>query len=50
MNPKVHFSSGGTKLKEDKYRLGEWGAQILVATPGRTLDLINKNYLQVDQI
>ena len=39
---KVMVTTGGTVLKDDIMRLDE-PVQIIIATPGRLLDLMNKN-------
>lgn len=41
---KVHLCVGGTNVNEERNRLKE-GAQIVVGTPGRIKDMINRQYL-----
>merc|ERR1719436_57098 len=45
---KVMVTTGGTNLKDDIMRLDE-KVQLIVATPGRILDLIEKNVAVMDQ-
>jgi translation initiation factor 4A len=49
MNVSVHAFVGGTKVTEDMARL-ERGVQVVVGTPGRVYDMINRNALQCQHI
>jgi ATP-dependent RNA helicase DDX6/DHH1 len=44
---RVMVTTGGTSLREDISRLQEI-VHILIATPGRLLDLVNKNLAKID--
>jgi len=44
MKAKVHLCVGGTSVIEEKNKLKE-GCHIVVGTPGRIKDMINRNYL-----
>lgn len=44
MNVTCHACIGGTNLREDMRRL-EMGVQIIVGTPGRVFDMINRRVL-----
>lgn len=46
---KVAMCVGGTNLSENKNQLKE-GPQIVVGTPGRVIDLMNKKILRVDHL
>ena len=41
---------GGTELREDSKTLKEGGIQVVVGTPGRVKDLINRNALKTDHL
>jgi translation initiation factor 4A len=49
MKVKVHAFIGGTSLKADIKNLSE-GVHIVVGTPGRVLDMINKNILKLTSL
>lgn len=40
---------GGASMKDDMLRL-KGGAQVIVGTPGRVLDMIQRGYLNVDNL
>jgi ATP-dependent RNA helicase DDX6/DHH1 len=44
---RVMVTTGGTSLREDISRLQDV-VHIVIATPGRLLDLVNKNLCKVD--
>jgi len=46
---RVHACVGGTSVKEDIRNL-KGGAQIVVGTPGRVVDMMKKNFLKTDYI
>lgn len=48
MNVQSMVSTGGTPIKEDIYRLYKT-VHVLVGTPGRILDLSNKNICKLQQ-
>jgi len=41
----VHACVGGTNLQDDKRKLRE-GVHVIVGTPGRVADVINRKFLQ----
>jgi translation initiation factor 4A len=41
---------GGTNVAEDKKRLKEGGVHIVVGTPGRVQDMINKKIINADHL
>lgn len=41
---------GGTKVSEDRVKLNEGGIQVVVGTPGRVVDMINKGYLKTTHL
>ena len=47
INLRVMVTTGGTSLREDISRLQEV-VHIIIATPGRLLDLVNKNLAKID--
>ncbi|KAI8808358.1 P-loop containing nucleoside triphosphate hydrolase protein [Cladochytrium replicatum] len=49
MNIECHACIGGTNVREDMRKL-EQGAQIVVGTPGRVYDMINRRALRADSI
>lgn len=49
MKVTCHACIGGTSVREDQRKLGE-GSQVVVGTPGRVLDMINRNYMKTDHI
>jgi len=49
MNAQCHACIGGTNVREDMRKL-EVGVHIVVGTPGRVYDMINRRALKIDQI
>ncbi|THH11858.1 hypothetical protein EW145_g378 [Phellinidium pouzarii] len=49
MNIECHACVGGTNVREDMAKLQE-GVQIVVGTPGRVFDMINRRALRTDNI
>ncbi|KHJ87921.1 eukaryotic initiation factor 4A-III [Oesophagostomum dentatum] len=49
MNIKVHACIGGTSIRDDQRKL-ESGVHVVVGTPGRVNDMINRNVLQTSRI
>lgn len=49
MNVECHACVGGTNVREDMAKLQE-GAQVVVGTPGRVQDMINRRALRTDNI
>ena len=49
MNVECHACIGGTNVREDMAKLGE-GVQIVVGTPGRVFDMINRRALRTDNV
>lgn len=49
MNIECHACVGGTNVREDMAKLQE-GAQVVVGTPGRVFDMINRRALRADTI
>jgi translation initiation factor 4A len=49
MNVECHACVGGTNVREDMAKLQE-GVQIVVGTPGRVFDMINRRALRTDTI
>ncbi|KAG0235003.1 translation initiation factor eIF4A [Actinomortierella wolfii] len=49
MKVTCHACIGGTSVREDQRRLGE-GSQVVVGTPGRVLDMINRGFMKTDHI
>jgi translation initiation factor 4A len=49
MNVKVHACIGGTSIRDDQ-RAFESGVHVVVGTPGRVNDMINRSALQTDRI
>lgn len=49
MNVKFHLCIGGTSVRDDQRKL-EGGVQIVVGTPGRVNDMIQRNALSLNQI
>ncbi|KAK6037078.1 DEAD/DEAH box helicase, partial [Cooperia oncophora] len=49
MNIKVHACIGGTSIRDDQRKL-ESGVHVVVGTPGRVNDMINRNVLQTNRI
>lgn len=49
MNVQVHACIGGTSIREDQRQL-EKGVHVVVGTPGRVNDMINRNVLQTEKI
>ena len=49
MNIQCHACSGGTYVREDMARLGD-GAQVVVGTPGRVYDMINRGAFRTDKL
>jgi len=49
MNAQCHACIGGTNVREDMRKL-EMGVHIVVGTPGRVYDMINRRALRIDQI
>ena len=45
----MHACVGGLSVKEDIRNLNE-GTQVVIGTPGRVLDMINKSFLKTDNI
>jgi translation initiation factor 4A len=45
----VYTCTGGTDIKEDK-RVLKLGCQVVVGTPGRVYDMINKKFLNTDHL
>ena len=45
----VHACIGGTSVQEDKVKLKE-GVHIVVGTPGRVYDMINKNFFKTEKL
>ena len=41
---------GGTNITEDKKKLKEGGIQVVVGTPGRVVDMINKKFIVTDHL
>lgn len=48
MKVRVHCSKGGVSYQFERKNLKK--AQIVVGTPGRLLDLMNKDYLKMDNL
>ncbi|KAJ9097399.1 translation initiation factor eIF4A [Naganishia adeliensis] len=49
MNVDCHACVGGTSIKEDIAKLAA-GPQVIVGTPGRVFDMINRNFLKTDSM
>jgi translation initiation factor 4A len=49
MNISCHACIGGTNVREDKAKLQE-GVHVVVGTPGRVFDMINRRALKTDSI
>ncbi|KAJ3305246.1 translation initiation factor eIF4A [Kappamyces sp. JEL0829] len=49
MDINTHVCIGGVGIQEDRQKL-EAGPQIVVGTPGRVFDMINRGYLRADHI
>ncbi|KAF9977503.1 translation initiation factor eIF4A [Actinomortierella ambigua] len=49
MKVTCHACIGGTSVREDQRKLGE-GSQVVVGTPGRVLDMINRGFMKTDHI
>ncbi|PWY99285.1 putative TIF2-translation initiation factor eIF4A [Testicularia cyperi] len=49
MNIGCHACIGGTNVREDMAKLNE-GAQVVVGTPGRVYDMINRRAFKTDQL
>jgi len=49
MNVECHACVGGTNVREDMTKLQE-GCQVVVGTPGRVFDMINRRALRTDHI
>jgi len=49
MNAQCHACIGGTNVREDMRKL-EMGVHIVVGTPGRVYDMINRRALKIDNI
>ena len=49
MNVDCHACVGGTSIKEDIAKLAS-GPQVIVGTPGRVFDMINRNFLKTDSM
>jgi len=49
MNIECHACVGGTNVREDMAKLQE-GVQVVVGTPGRVFDMINRRALRTDHI
>src|ERR1700733_14173208 len=49
MNIECHACVGGTNVREDMAKLQE-GVQVVVGTPGRVFDMINRRALRADNI
>ncbi|KJH52606.1 eukaryotic initiation factor 4A-III [Dictyocaulus viviparus] len=49
MNVKVHACIGGTSIRDDQRKL-ESGVHVVVGTPGRVNDMINRQVLQTNNI
>ena len=49
MNIQCHACIGGTNVREDMARLGD-GAQVVVGTPGRVYDMINRGAFRTDKL
>lgn len=49
MNAQCHACIGGTNVREDMRKL-EMGVHIVVGTPGRVYDMINRRALKIDSI
>ena len=49
MNIECHACVGGTNVREDMAKLQE-GVQVVVGTPGRVYDMINRRALKADSI
>ncbi|KAF9164156.1 translation initiation factor eIF4A [Actinomortierella ambigua] len=49
MKVTCHACIGGTSVREDQNILNK-GAQVVVGTPGRVLDMINRGYMKTDHI
>jgi translation initiation factor 4A len=49
MNIKCHACIGGTRVTEDMAKLNE-GAQVVVGTPGRVYDMINRRAFKTDNL
>jgi len=49
MNVKFHMCIGGTEVRDDMRKL-EQGVQIIVGTPGRVNDMIQRNVLKTENI
>ncbi|KAK6736640.1 hypothetical protein RB195_019378 [Necator americanus] len=49
MEIKVHACIGGTSIRDDQRKL-ESGVHVVVGTPGRVNDMINRNVLQTNRI
>lgn len=49
MGIQCHASIGGVSIQEDRQKL-EAGPQVVIGTPGRVFDMINRGYLRADHI
>lgn len=49
MHVKVQSCVGGTMIKEDISNLKK-GVHVIVATPGRVIDLIKKDFVKLDSL
>ena len=49
MDINTHVCIGGVNVQDDRQKL-EAGPQIVVGTPGRVFDMINRGYLRADHI
>ena len=49
MNVKVQACVGGTLIKQDIINLKK-GVHVVVATPGRVMDLIKKGFIKLDSV
>ncbi|CAD6938089.1 unnamed protein product, partial [Tilletia laevis] len=49
MNIECHACVGGTRIREDIAKL-EQGQHVVVGTPGRVYDMINRRFLRTDHL
>ncbi|KAJ1967187.1 translation initiation factor eIF4A [Dispira parvispora] len=50
MNVECHLCIGGTSVREEMQKLQNTGAHVIVGTPGRVFDMINRRAFKTDKI
>ncbi|KAJ1658393.1 translation initiation factor eIF4A [Dispira simplex] len=50
MNVECHLCIGGTSVREEMQKLQTTGAHVIVGTPGRVFDMINRRAFKTDKI